>query len=512
MRREHSGAWILAATILGSAMAFIDGTAVNVALPILQRDLNASIGDLQWTVNGYTLFLASLMLVGGALGDVLGRRRMFIVGIAIFAVASVWAGLSPNVTSLVVARAVQGIGGAIFVPGSLSLIGACFDDEERGSAIGTWSAASALTTVAGPVLGGWLAEDFSWRWVFFINVPIALVVIVIAFARVPESKNENARRVDWLGGLLVTLGLAGVVFGLTQATDFGLSSAGVIVPLIAGVVLLFAFLIVESKVEAPMLPLGIFKSSSFSGANLLTLLLYAALGGLIFFVPLNLVQVQGYTSTEAGLAMLPFVALIAIVSRWAGGLVPRIGAKWPMTVGPLLVGIGFLLFARPGVEGTGLGTYFIYWFPAVFMAGLGMAVTVPPLVTVVLSAVDQRLSGLASGINNAIARAATLRAVAVFGLVASMLFGAALDEKSSERALPEEVVEYLDRERTKLAGIELPTDFSEQERVEARQVVNQSFVFAFRGVIFIVAGLAFASTVFALLMIEGGAGKEKRGS
>ena len=502
-RRSHSGAWILAATILGSAMAFIDGTAVNVALPILQRDLRASIGDLQWTVNAYTLFLASLMLVGGALGDTLGRRRMFVVGIAIFAGASVWAGLSPNVTSLIVARAVQGIGGAIFVPGSLSLIGACFNDRERGQAIGTWSAASALTTVAGPVLGGWLAEEFSWRWVFFINIPIAVVVIAIALTRVPESR-ETGREggIDWLGGLLATLGLAGIVFGLTQATEDGLASPAVLVPAVLGVALLAGFVVVEARAAHPMMPLHVFRSSSFSGANLLTLLLYAALGGLIFFVPLNLVQVQGYTATAAGLAMLPFMVLIATVSRWAGGLVVKVGAKIPLTIGPALVGVGFLLFARPGIEGPGLGTYLMTWFPAVFLSGLGMAITVPPLVTVVLSTVDQRLSGLASGINNAISRAASLLAVAVFGVVALTMFNPALDSQLAERNVPPAVVAHLDGERTKLAGAELPEGLSEEVAAVARGAVNEAFVVAFRGVAVVLAVLAFLSAAVAFVMID----------
>ncbi len=502
VKRSYSGVWILAATILGSSMAFIDSTAVNVALPVIQADLGASIGDLQWIINAYVLFLASLLLVGGALGDRLGRKRMFIVGIIIFAGASVWAGLSPNATSLIVARAVQGIGGAIFVPGSLALIGACFSDSERGSAIGTWSAASALTTVAGPVLGGFLAEEFSWRWVFFINIPLAVIVIAIAIARVPESREVGDSKIDWLGGALATIGLAGLVYGLTESTNAGLGDPIVLASIAIGVAALIGFIVAETKIENPMMPLGVFKNRSFAGANLLTLFLYAALGGFIFFVPLNLVQVQGYTGTAAGLAMLPFMALIATISRWSGGLVAKIGAKIPLTVGPSLVGIGLLLFARPGIEGPGFSTYMTQYFPAVFLTGLGMAITVAPLVTVVMSTVDQRLSGLASGINNAMSRTAMLLAVAVFGVVALGLFNGALDRNLTASAASTDVVQYLDGERTKLAGAELPPGLSEEAAVAAQLAIDEAFIDAFRGVIYAVALLAFLSAFVALVAID----------
>jgi EmrB/QacA subfamily drug resistance transporter len=499
---SYSGVWIIVATILGSSMAFIDSTAVNVALPILQADLGASIGDLQWIINAYVLFLASLLLVGGALGDRLGRKRMFIVGIVIFAGASVWAGFSPNATSLIIARAVQGIGGAIFVPGSLALIGACFSDSERGSAIGTWTAASALTTVAGPVLGGFLAEEFSWRWVFFINIPLAIIVIAIAMARVPESREVGDSKIDWLGGALATVGLAGLVYGLTESTNAGLGDPIVLASIAIGLAALIGFVIAETKIESPMMPLGVFRNRSFAGANLLTLLLYAALGGFIFFVPLNLVQVQGYTGTAAGLAMLPFMALIATISRWSGGLVAKIGAKIPLTVGPSLVGIGLVLFARPGIEGPGFSTYMTQYFPAVFLTGLGMAITVAPLVTVVMSTVDQRLSGLASGINNAISRTAMLLAVAVFGVVALGLFNGALDRNLTASAASTDVVQYLEVERTKLAGAELPPGLSEDAAVMAQLAIDEAFIDAFRGVIYAVALLAFLSAFVALVVID----------
>ena len=352
-------------------------------------------------------------------------------------------------------------------------------------------------------MGGFLAEEISWRWVFFINIPIAVIVIAIALTRVPESKEANAGgRIDWPGAVLATLGLAGIVYGLTPATDVGLGDITVILSLILGVAALVGFVVTESKVEHPMMPLGVFKSRSFSGANGLSLLLYAALGGFIFFVPLNLVMVQGYTATAAGLAMLPFMVLIAGISRFSGGLVTKIGAKIPLTVGPGLVGVGLLLFARPGIEGPGFSTYMTEFFPAVFLIGLGMAITVAPLVTVVMSTVEQRLSGLASGINNAVTRTAMLLAVAVFGVVALGMFSGALEDNLVEAGASARVVEFLEDEETKLAGAELPSGLSAAEAASAQLAIDEAFISAFRGVFLFVAGLAFLGALVGLAVIE----------
>ena len=482
-------------------MAFIDGTAVNVALPVMQADLDASLSELQWVVAGYALFLAALLLVGGSLGDRLGRRRTFIWGVAIFAVASVGAGLAPNVQSLIVARAVQGVGGALFVPGSLALIGACFTDVERGRAVGTWSAMSGLTAAAGPLLGGWLAETLSWRWIFFINIPMALVVIGVAMARVPESRDETTgARTDWLGSALVTLGLSGVVYGLIASVDRGFSDTLVVGALVVGGIGLAGFLLVEARVRWPMMPLAMFRSRNFAGANFLSLLLYGALGGALFFVPLNLVQVQvqGYSPTEAGAAMLPFVLVLAVLSRWAGGLVTRVGAKLPLVAGPGIAGIGFLLFARPGI-GDG---YWTGYFPAVTAFGIGMAITISPLVTVVMGTVDQRLSGTASGINNAVSRTASLLAVAVFGVVALGFFNGSLDDKLLAIDAPPAAVEHLEAERGELAGADLPEGLTPEVEASLRRAIDESFVDAFRGIMLIAAGLAFTSSLVALVVVE----------
>src|SRR5271166_1614574 len=352
--------WILAATIIGSSMAFIDSTVVNVALPALQASFQATVVDVQWVIESYGLLLGALILVGGSLGDLFGRRLMFLMGVAIFAIASVGCGLAPNTHWLILARSLHGVGGALLVPGSLAIISTSFDEKRRGQAIGTWSGFTAITTAVGPVLGGCLVEYASWRWVFFINLPLAAAVIAISLRHIPESRNSAGGSVDWLGAMVITLGLAGLVYGFIESVNLGWKDPLVLASLILGCGCLVLFLFIERRVTSPMVPLTLFASSDFSGTNLLTLFLYGATGIFFFLFPLNLIQVQGYSATAAGAAMLPLIFLVFFLSRWSGGLVTRYGARLPLIIGPLVAGLGFLLFAVPSVGG-------VYWeafFPA----------------------------------------------------------------------------------------------------------------------------------------------------
>lgn len=494
------GRWVLVATIIGSSMVFIDGTAVNVALPVLQDDLNATVADVQWVVESYALFLAALLLVGGALGDQFGRRRIFAGGVALFAVASVWCGLAPSAAQLILARAVQGVGGALLVPGSLAILSASFSEERRGQAIGTWSSFTAIAAAVGPVLGGWLVEHVSWRWVFFINIPLAVIVLLVSSHCVPETRDkERAPGLDARGALLAALGLGGIVYGLIESVPLGFFHPAVAGALVLGVLALLAFVLAEARSRAPMMPLQLFRSRTFSGANLLTLLLYAALSGTLFFFPFNLIQVQGYSATEAGAAFLPLILIIFLLSRWAGGLVNRYGAKRPLIVGPLMAAVGFALFAVPEIGGS----YWTTYFPAVVVLGMGMAVSVAPLTTTVMGAVEAQHAGVASGINNAASRTAGLLAVAVMGVLIVNSFNRNLDRRLGALAMPVEVQQQMDAQRTRLAGVEIPADVSPELSAALEQAVAASFVAGFRMLMLIAAGLALASALSAALLIEG---------
>jgi EmrB/QacA subfamily drug resistance transporter len=429
---QRDKAWVLAAAVLGSTMAFVDESVVNVALPTIEADLGTTLAAMQWVINAYTLCMSALLLIGGAAADRFGRRRLFLIGIVTFTLASIACGFAPDIAALVGARAIQGVGAALLIPCSLAIIGAAFNEQERGAAIGIWSGASALAAGAGPLLGGWLVDHLSWRAIFLINPLIAIPTLWIAVRRLPESGDPSAHAsLDWRGAVLAFGGLGGLVYGLIAASRLGWQDMTVVASLTAGALLLLGLVLEERRSRAPMMPLRLFGSRSFSGVNLLTLFLYGALGGAFFLLPFLLIQAHGFSATAAGAVYLPFTLVLAVLSRWSGGLVDRFGARRPLIIGPLIAAVGFALLAVV----SGEQAYWVYLGPMIVL-GFGMAITVAPLTTTVINSVKERETGVASGINNVVAAVASLLVIAVLGtLVADSLVATARVVMSTAAAL-----------------------------------------------------------------------------
>jgi EmrB/QacA subfamily drug resistance transporter len=408
---------VLFATVLGSAMAAIDATVVGIALPAIGQEFHASLAELQWVVTAYTLTLAGLLLVAGALGDRYGRRLVFLAGVIWFAIASLLCGLAPSAGVLIAARALQGVGAALLTPGSLAIIEASFHPDDRGKAIGAWSAFAGVGTAIGPFLGGWLIQVVSWRLIFAINLPIAAVVVAVTWQHVPETRDTaETGPVDILGGALVTLGLIGLTYGLIDGPTAGWNRPAPLGALIAGLILLAAFVVRERRARVPVLPLSLFSSAQFSSANVVTFVVYAALSGALFLLPLQLEQVSGYTALQAGISLLPVTAIMLLLSARSGALAARIGPRLQMTAGPIVIAAGLALFARIGQSGN----YITEVLPAVLVFGFGLAINVAPLTSTVLAAAPARNAGAASAVNNDVARAAGLIAVAVLPAAAGL--------------------------------------------------------------------------------------------
>jgi EmrB/QacA subfamily drug resistance transporter len=491
--------WILAACVLGSSMAFIDSSVVNVALPKMESELGATLSAMTWVINSYTLCMSALLLIGGALADQVGRRRIFVTGLSIFAAASVGCGLALDVNTLILARAVQGVGAALLIPCSLAIIGAVFDEKERGAAIGVWSGASAIAAGGGPLLGGWLVDHTSWRAIFLINPILAIPTILIALRCVPESVDSEARKgLDLTGAALAFLGLGSLVYGLIAASDRGWSNSIVVCSLSAGAALLLGFVVAEGHVRAPMMPLAVFRLPTFSGVNILTLLLYGALGGTMFFLPFLLIQVHGYSATEAGAVFLPFTILLALLSRWGGKLADRFGARMPLIVGPVIVGIGFFLLALPGTGGSYWSTFLLPFL----VLGFGMAITVAPLTTTVLNSVAAHQAGVASGINNAVAQVASLLLIAILSTVGIATLNRSLDERLAAVHATSEVRQIADEARKGFVMPGMPAGMSEQSRQISHSIIADSFVETIRRILLSASALAVASAVSAAVTIR----------
>jgi EmrB/QacA subfamily drug resistance transporter len=489
----RAGRWVLAATILGSSIAFIDGTVVNVALPVLQENLGASVSGAQWIVEAYMLFLSSLVLVGGSLADRVGRRRVFSIGTVVFAAASLACGLAPDVRSIIVARAVQGVGAAMLVPSSLAILGAAFPAGERGRAVGMWSALTSVAVAVGPALGGWLVQVVSWRAVFLMNLPLAAVVLAIAWSKVPETRAPSTGRLDLAGAALATVGLGALIYGLIEAPTVGWNDPRAWGAAAAGAAALAAFVAVERRIRHPMVPPPLFRIRTFTAANMLTLFLYAALSATFFFFPFELIQARGYTPAAAGAAALPLVLLLSLLSPSAGRIADRIGPRLPLTIGPALAGAGFFLLAVASPEAS----YAASLLPALSVLGLGMAITVAPLTTTVLDAVDRSDTGTASGINNAVARVAALLAIAVFGIAAAGTFNRSLDRRLDAAGISAEIRQHLQAERSKLGAMKPPRGVPDADSQAIERAVKGSLHSSFRIVGLSSAALALLASACA---------------
>jgi EmrB/QacA subfamily drug resistance transporter len=491
--------WVLAACVLGSSMAFIDSSVVNVALPRMESELETTLSAMTWVINAYTLCMSALLLIGGAAADQVGRRRIFMIGITIFSIASIGCGLAPGVEVLILARAIQGVGAALLIPCSLAILGAAFNEKERGAAIGVWSGASAIAAGGGPLLGGLLVDHLSWRAIFLINPVIAVPTILIALRHVPESVDPDAKKgLDGIGATLAFFGLGVLVYGLISASDRGWSSPIVVGSLTLGAVLLVSFIMFERRSPTPMMPLNVFRSLTFSGVNILTLLLYGAIGGAMFFLPFLLIQVHGYSATEAGAAFLPFTIVLALLSKWGGGLADRFGARLPLIVGPAVVALGYLLIAVPG---TG-GPYWMTFLLPMVILGLGLAITVAPLTTTVLNSVAQHQTGVASGINNAVAQVASLLLIAILGTVGIATLNSSLDQHLVTSHANADVHQIADMARKGFVMPGFPPGTSPDTRQSAHTIIADSFLDTIRRVMLIATAFSLASAAAAAFTIR----------
>lgn len=500
--RSAEGKWIMVSAILASAMAFIDATALNVVLPALQKSLHATGTDLFWLLNAYLLMLASLILIGGAMGDKLGRKKVFVAGIVVFILGSAACGFAPTIILLIIFRLVQGIGGALMIPGSLSLISSSINAGERGKAIGTWSAITTVVTMGGPILGGALADAGLWRYIFFINIPIGAAALLILFFRVKESKDPDSKpSLDFPGAVTIALGLALVTFGFLRIPAAGLANWQVWGSFIAGISMLAAFVYIEKHSEQPMMPLQLFSNKTFAGVNALTFFLYAALGAGMLFLSLNMVQVQGYSQLQSGLTFLPFTVLMVTIARFAGSLADKHGPRSLLIAGPATAGIGLLVLSF--VKQTqGPADYFTTFFPGLILLGLGMSFTVAPLTATVMGSVSDHFSGTASGVNNAITRIANVFANAIFGALAVLFFSGVLQDRIKSVPLNSTEKHAVIAQAANLGNAKAPTGIQQQDAGIIERAYHESFIAAYGKIMKISATLAFLSALTGFISIR----------
>ena len=507
---SKAGKWIMVSSIMASAMAFIDGTALNVVLPSLQKSLNASGTDLFWILNAYLLILAALILIGGSLGDKLGRKRVFMIGIFIFIAGSAACGFAPSVTLLVVFRMLQGIGGALMIPGSLSLISSSINEKERGKAIGTWSAFTTVVTMGGPILGGAFGDAGLWRYIFFINIPIGTIALFILWRKVNESRDEDSdQSLDFEGAADISLGLASLTFVCLRIPEVGLYNWQVYCTLIAGILLLVTFVVIEKKSQHPMMPLHLFNNLTFSGANLLTFFLYAGLGAGMLFLGLNMVQVQGYSQLQSGLTFLPFTVMMISVARFAGALADKHGPRLLLIGGPAVAGLGLLILSFVK-QTSGPSDYWTTFFPGIVVFGLGMSFTVAPLTAAVMGSVSDHFSGTASGVNNALTRIANVFANAVIGTLAVLFFSGALQSEIKNIKLNSNEKQLILKQAVNLGDAKVPKEIHLKDKAIIEKAYHEGFISAYGKIMKISAASGFLGALMALLFIRDSAVKKTK--
>ncbi|OGO04639.1 MAG: hypothetical protein A2Y60_05620 [Chloroflexi bacterium RBG_13_54_9] len=483
--------------MLAGGTSFLLGTAVTVALPAIQSSFETSVGTLQWVLNANLLSLAALLLIGGSLGDRFGRKRIFMSGLALCGIGAILSGIAWSSGVLIIFQAVEGIGGALMIPQSLAIINACFVEDQRGQAIGLWAGLSGGIAVLGPWLGGWLVETFSWQAVFFMAVPLFIFTLIVTSAFVPESRDPDTRRLDWLGTLLIFFGLLGLAYGLISGPVAGWNKPPILIAFLGGAIAIILFVVVELRQAEPLVPLQIFRNPLVAGANAVTLFLYFALNGVVLFLVLNLQQIQGYSPATAGLGLLPPIVLITFLSGPAGALADKIGPRLQMILGPAVVALGMALLTTGGVNAS----YLKHFMPGLALFGIGMALVIAPLTKSAL-AVETRFSGAASGVNNAASRVAALLAVALLGVVVISTFTERLNASISTAGITQEQQSQILKQSDKLGGIIIPENFDETARLSAEEAVRNSFVYGFRWAMGICAALALISALISAVTIH----------
>ncbi len=494
---SSEGRFVLVATLLASAASFIMWSAVSVALPTIQDSFGTNIAGIQWVVNSHLLTLSAFLLIGGSLGDHLGRKKVFAIGMCVFAAGAVLSGFAPSINVLIAFQALQGIGSALMVPQSLAIINACFEEGERGRAIGMWAGISGGIAALGPLLGGWLVERFSWPAVFWMTLPVVAVALIVTLLYIPENRDMEKSRLDWWGTLFIFLALFGIAYGLISGPIYGWATPAVMAGLITGAVSMAVFVLIEIRLKNTLIPVGIFKNPLVAGANVVTLLLYFAFNGVIVYTVLNLQQVQGLSPINAGLSMLPPIVIITFLAGPAGILADRFGPRIQMIGGPLTIAVGISLLLTGGIDAS----YVRHFLPGFIVIGIGMAFTIAALTKSALS-VQTRFSGSASGINNAVARTAGLLAVAVLGAIMVAVFVPALrDAVQSTPLSPQEQAQILGQS-DKLGGITVPEAFDRSASSTARTAIHQSFVLSYRRAMMVCAVMAFAGSIVSFFSIH----------